>query len=122
MHFSIYREFCHNIVHKFQKLNSSFKLCCLGVDCSCSNLQGGKEIQSSMPLVDTLESSNNLPVVRFHIPSGSFRRLHAWLLVHRYYQSILWRIQVKTNDICRLGGKLRISAHAPTPLAAQADP
>src|SRR3972149_10031842 len=121
MHFSICREFYHNLVHKLQEFNSSFKLCCLGVDCTGSNFQSSEEIQGSMPPVGSLESSNDLPVVRFHIPGGSFQRLHAWLLVPRYHKSLLWRIQVKTNDVRRLDGKLRISAHAPTSLAAQAD-
>jgi hypothetical protein len=39
-----------------------------------------------MPPVGTLESSNDLPAVRFHIPRGSFQRLHPWLLVHRYHK------------------------------------
>jgi len=88
IHFSICREFCHNLVHKLQELNSSFKLCYPGVDCIGNNFQSSEEIQSSMPPVGTLESSSDLPTVRFHIPGGSFQRLHAWLLVHRYHKSL----------------------------------
>src|SRR3990167_3202991 len=122
MHFFVGLEFRHHLVHELQKLNTTFKFCGLRVNGAGSHFQGSKEIQGSMPLVRTLESSDDLPAGRFYITSSSLQRLHAWLLVHRYHEGILRWVQIKANDIRRLGSKFRIRAHTPTSLADQTDP
>lgn len=56
VHFFLWRQFCHHLIHELQKLHSAFELGGLRANGAGSHFQGGKKIQGSMPSVGALES------------------------------------------------------------------
>src|SRR5688572_30653859 len=79
----------------------------------------GEESSCAMTLV--LEAlTPQGPAVRKPQPAlGTLQNLNGRLFIHAYDQRVFRRIEVESHDVCRLRGKLRVSADAPAATALQ---
>ena len=120
MQFLIRGGFRHDLVHKLQKLLPPFELGDRRFDFASRHLQRREQIERSMALIGALETADNFTTVTLNITGGPFQCLNARLFIDRYYQCILWWIQIEPDNFSGLCCKLRVGAYTPTSLANQA--
>src|SRR5512136_1646845 len=105
---------CYDAIHEVKELPPPSSAIVTDLHQSRRHLQGGKQGGSAMAFVLMAESSQGVSVRQTQPALSSLQSLNGRLLVYTENESILWWMQIKSDNIRGLPGKLRVSAHTPT--------
>src|SRR5215831_10363025 len=107
------RMLADELVHEVEKLSTASTRIVAGLNLSGGNIQRCKQSGRSMPLVIMTESTQRPASGNLQVSLSPFQGLDMRLLIHRQDQGVVGRIQIKSNNVRRLGGKLRIGTDTP---------
>src|SRR5580765_1267708 len=107
------RMLADDLIHEVEKLAPSSSRIVAGLNLPGSHIQSSKQGRSPMSLVIMAETTQRPSAQNLQVSLSSLQRLDMRFLIHRQDQGVVGRIQIKANNVRRLGGKLRIGAHTP---------
>src|SRR6185369_9748576 len=84
-------------------------------------LRAAKSVGGAMALVLMTKTRQRLAIGQSDPTLRPFQGLHGWFFIDGQDERILGRIQIKTNNVGGLAGKLRVSRNAPTVAPFQFD-
>ena len=100
-------------VHEVQELYPSSPLVVPSYDLASGRFECSEEGGGTVSLVFVREAGQRPTVGQLQIPLSALQGLDMGLLIYAKHQRVLRRVKIQRYDICRLFGKLRISAYAP---------
>src|SRR5262245_57184998 len=109
-----FRMLTDDLVHEVEKLATPSSRVVAGLNLSSGHIQSRKQSGRSMPLVIMTESTQRPASRKLQVSLSPFQGLDMRLLIHRQDQGVVGRIQIKANNVSRLGSKLRIGTDTPT--------